>query len=243
MGNLLFAIRKFLSSPFRIFHYNLGGVFLLSGLVSILIGASFYFGITGFNDTVADWLVKLYPFDWGKAAISTSALYIATAILTALGMLLYKYVLIVCLAPLMSYTSEKIEQKILGTKGTIKISFIGSVLRGLKITVRNLSKELIYTLLLLLIGLVPMFTPFTSFMILVVQSFYLGAAALDYYAERHYSVKETMAIAKDFQFSITVIGAGFFALLLIPYLGFFIAPFMATIAATEFAIYRIEELA
>lgn len=213
---------------------------ILSSILSLIVGLGLYFGVTHYNDLLAQKLVDFYPLDWGKSSLEQGAVYIVTFALSAIGFVFYKYIVLITLSPLMSYASEKIEAQVDGTSQVIEITFIKSILRGLRISIRNFSREIFYTILLLILGLIPMFTPFTSIMLVAVQAFYLGATALDYYCERHYSTRDTMLIANRERLSLAAVGLCYITVLAVPIIGVLLAPIMSTIATTELAIYRYE---
>ena len=93
---------------------------------------------------------------------------------------IYKHIVLILSAPFMSPLSEKVENHLLGKSTTINFSIsqmLKDLLRGIRIALRNIIREIFYTILLLLLGLIPFFSPFAPFLILAVQSFYAGSVS------------------------------------------------------------------
>ena len=134
----------------------------------------------------------------------------------------------------MSMVSEKIELKKTGGK-PVPFSMarsIKSLVRGLRIALRNITKELFLTLLLLLLGLVPVVGIASAVLIFLVQANYAGFGACDFYMERHFSVKESIRFIRKNRGVAIANGAIFLGLLAIPIVGFFLAPILTAIGAT-----------
>ena len=134
----------------------------------------------------------------------------------------------------MSPLSEKVENHLLGKSTTIKFSIsqmLKDLLRGIRIALRNIIREIFYTLLLLLLGLIPFFSPFAPFLILAVQSFYAGFGNIDYTLERHLNVRNSIRLVRANKGLALGNGLVFMGLLAIG-IGFLIAPPLAAVAAT-----------
>jgi CysZ protein len=136
----------------------------------------------------------------------------------------------------MSPLSERIEQSVVQTtKGTTAISFgqwAKDIARGIRIALRNVVRELVFTAILLLLSLLPGLVIVTTPLILVVQAYYMGFGNMDYYMERHLGVKAAATYVRRHKWLAITNGAIFLALLAIPFVGFLIAPALGATAAT-----------
>lgn len=228
-----FSVLSFISKH-RLYSY-----FLISGIISICLGA-FIFGSAFFlSDDLGALLFKLYPFERWSDYVLKILNFTAGGMVAILGIILYKYLLLICVSPFMGPLSAKVEEILTGesteSKFTLKqVSY--EMIRGIRITLRNVFRELGITLLLLILGLIPIFTVFVTPLIFLVQAYYAGFGNLDYYLERRANIKQSVAYVKKNRGMAIGNGAGFLLLLLIPVLGLFLAPVMSTIAATKSAV-------
>ncbi|NJL75514.1 MAG: EI24 domain-containing protein [Saprospiraceae bacterium] len=106
---------------------------------------------------------------------------------------------------------------------------------------RNIIRELIFTLLLLFASLVfPVITPFTAVLIFIIQSYYAGFGNMDYTLERHFNFQESIQFVRANKG--LAIGNGLvFVWLILLGIGFLIAPPLSTIAATIETVKAIEK--
>jgi len=239
------GMRAYIKSFGIIKRYKLWKYVLFSGLISLLIGFGIFRLIWSYSDNIGGWLSGFYRWDFGRSVFESAIDYIAGGVLTILAFLVYKYVVMVIVSPFMSMLSEEIERKLSNISTESKFSiqtFISDLVRGLRIAVGNLIKELGLTGLLLLIGLFPIATIAVPPLIFLIQAYYAGFGNLDYFLERHASVSESKHFVSKNKGLAIGNGAVFLGLLLIPLIGLFLAPALATTAATLEAIKRKEQL-
>jgi len=231
-------------SAFKIIReYSLWKYVIISGLISAIFGFIILLSIWQSADYVGDWVGSFYSWDFGKSFFNRLIDYFAGGLMIVLGLILYKYVIMVIVSPFMSLMSEAIERKEnqLYISPTFSLSkFVSDLLRGLRIAVGNLSKELGLTLVIFIIGLFPLFTIATPVLLFLVQSYYAGFGNIDYYLERHASVRESKRFVRRHKGLAIGNGAVFMLLLLIPVVGLFLAPALGTVAATTQAMKRHE---
>ena len=103
-------------------------------------------------------------------------------------------------SPIMSYMSDSIERQMnddyVSPKFSIK-TMISDLVRSIRINLRNLSKELIITIGLLIFSLFPGAAVVTAPLIFLVQAYYAGFGILDYWMERHYRVADSIGYLHD----------------------------------------------
>ncbi len=228
------AIKAVFRSFSAIVKYKLWGHVLFSGMISIAVASVTFYAIWNQSDRLGDWLSGLYPWEKGSGIISSFADWLVWIVLMIVALFLYKYIMLVLSAPILSAMSDKIERINTG-KSNPKFSLsstIKSTVRGLRLALSNLSRELILTLILLIISLFPGAALFTTPLIFIIQAYYAGFGSMDFYMERHFNVKESRNFVKRNRGIAIGNGMIFIGLLAVPILGFFIGPTITAIAAS-----------
>ena len=239
------GVSAYLQSFGIIRRYKLWKYVLLSGVISLLLGFGILRVIWSYSDNIGGWLSGFYKWEFGRSVFESAIDYIAGGLLTILAFLVYKYIVMVIVSPFMSLLSEEIERKMSNNtnESTFSIkTFISDLIRGLRIAIGNLIKELGLTAAVLLIGLFPVVTIAVPPLIFIIQAYYAGFGNLDYFLERHASVSESKHFVNRNKGLAIGNGAVFLALLFIPVIGLFLAPALATTAATLEALKRKDQL-
>jgi len=219
--------------------HRLYGYFFISGIISLILGAVIFSMSYFLSDDLGALLFKLYPFERWSDYVLKILNVTAGGIIVLLGIIIYKYLLLICVSPFMGPLSAKVESIITGESNESNFSLKQTsyeIIRGIRLSLRNIVRELSLTLILIIFGLIPIFTVFIAPLIFFVQSYYAGFSNLDYYLERRATLKQSIAYVKRNRGMAIGNGAGFMLLLLIPVLGLFLAPVMSTVAATKSAI-------
>lgn len=146
---------------------------------------------------------------------------------------LFKYVFLIIGSPIFSYLSEKTEAIIEGKEYSFSfIQLFSDIVRGIKIAARSAVWQTVYMVSILLISFTP-FALITPLVALLVECYYYGFSMLDYSMERH---KKTAAESIFFvsHHKGLAIGNGivFYAMHLVPIVGWLLAPAYSVIAAT-----------
>jgi len=213
---------------------GLWGYVLIPALISLLTAVTIGATAWGLSDDIGNMLVSFYPWEVGKNLIISISTLFSGLLILAIGLIVYKHLVLVLSAPFMSPLSEKVENHLMGQTSSLRFSFsqiIKDLFRGLRMALRNIIREVFYTLLLLLLGLIPFFSPFTPFLILGVQSFYTGFGNIDYTLERHLNIRNSVRLVRSNKGLALGNGLVFMGLLAIG-IGFLIAPPLAAVAAT-----------
>lgn len=203
----------------------------ISILTAILIG----FAAFGLSDNIGRFISKAWIWDWGSETFRTISDFIGALFVIAVGLILYKHIVMALSAPFMSPVSEKIEAHMLGADHQHRnTGFMAQLWRGIRINLRNLLMELFFTILILLVGLIPVIGILSSVLLFVVQAYYAGFGNMDYTLERHFEVGKSIRFVKSF--SGVAIGNGliFMAMIFIPVIGIILVfPLSVTAATTE----------
>ncbi len=227
-----------LSHELRLWKY-----YLIPAFISLLIGGGIVWSAWSAAGTIASWLIAHYPWAWGAALVAKMAAIFSGLLIAAIGLILYKNLVMLLAGPFMSPLSEKVEKHLTGQKVSAPWNItrlIHDFIRGLRIAIRNIIRELLLTLLLLLIGLIPALSPFTSIGIFLVQSYFAGFGNMDYTLERHFDYRGSIAFVRNHKG--LALGNGIvFMLLLLTGIGFLIAPPWATVASTINTINTLDD--
>ncbi len=204
--------------------------FFYSGLIGIVAMIFMAALIWASYDSVSHWMLSLVPWDIGTVTDVISIVFMSASFFVV-----FKYIVLILSAPLMSYLSEKVEKIIsedYHDRGMSLGVILGDFLRGTRIALRNILREMLLTILLLVASLFAPFAVVTTPAIYLIQAYFAGFGNFDFWAERHFTYKGTIDFMKDHRPMVTGNGVPYIFLLAIPVIGVFLAPPLATIAAT-----------
>jgi CysZ protein len=185
------ALSSYREAHHLIFQHRLYWYFLLP----VIINAALFFLVMG--------MAYSYSSAWASAIINWLALdttgtdtlvggslyYLALfAIYLAfisLYLLLFKYLVLVIIAPFLAPLSEKIEEIITGHRYPFRIGrFLWEVMRGAVLALRNAAIEIAVSVPLLILALVPIIGAITPVFFFLLESYFYGFSMMDYYNER-----------------------------------------------------------
>ena len=147
---------------------------------------------------------------------------------------LFKYIWLIVGAPLFAYLSEKTEAIINNRALSFSNKQWGAdVVRGVSIALRNTLWQTVYVISLLLLSFIPVAGWITPVIALLVEGYYYGFSMLDYSCGRR-NMTSQQSIDFIGHHRGLAIGNGiiFYAMHLIPIIGWVLAPAYAVIAAT-----------
>ncbi len=146
---------------------------------------------------------------------------------------IFSTVFLIIGTPFFSFISSKTEEVISGKVYPFQFSiFLKEIERGVSISFRNSMKQLALILLITLLALIPLVSIATPLLTFIVQAYYNGVLITDYTLERRgFSVKASQGFYKTHKPEMFAIGLGFMFLLLIPVVGWFIAPTYGLVAS------------
>lgn len=222
--------------------YRLWGYTLVPGLISALLGFLIFQAAWGWSDDVGGWISSLWPFDWGKATLLRIANVFGGLLIGAAGLIVFKQIVLALASPFMSFLSENIEKR-MATGHSVPFSLVKAwedLVRGIHISLRNIIQELLYSFLLLLLGLIPIFSPFVAIAIFFVQAYYAGFGNMDYTLERYYKVRDSVHFVRHHR-GFAIGNGAIFLLLLFTGIGFLFALPLATAAATPEVLKRLNK--
>lgn len=208
--------------------------FAIPMIISFITATTIGLSAWGFSDDLGHWIAQIWPWEWGASGFDTIAQIVSALLIIAIGLVLYKHIIMALSAPFMSPVSEKIEAHLKGEFHTHRdTSFSEQLVRGARINIRNLFLELLITVPILLLNLIPIIGSIAATVILfLTQSYYAGFGNMDYTLERHYKYRESIDFVKGNKGQAIGNGMVFMLFLLIPIVGIILVLPVSVTAAT-----------
>jgi CysZ protein len=210
---------------------------IIPGLISFIIGFLFLYGAYISGAAIADFLSDLYPFKFGKKAAFTFFHLIPVTYLIAI--MIVKYVIYIAIYPFMTILSAKIENEYDGaSRQRYGAPTFNSILRALRVTLRSLYKEILWTILFTMVGILIPVAGIAG--IFIVQSYYIGIIHLDYTLSRKMTYPDMLVWTKKNRGLPLGNGFVYITLISIPFFGILLAPVAATGAGTISVLDKIK---
>ena len=240
LNNILKGIKAY-SGTFKLMsQLGLWKYFLIPMLISVVTATIIGFTAYGLSDNIGNFIAQIWVWEWGKSTFTVISSFIGGVFIVAIGLILYKHIIMALSAPFMSPVSEKIERHLLGLNPKEKhvhrnTSFKQQLWRGIRINVRNLGKELLVTIPILLLNFIPLIGNLASSVLLfLVQAYYAGFGNMDYTLERHFKYRDSINFVGRNKGIAIGNGIVFMLCLLIPIIGIIIVlPLSVTAASTK----------
>ncbi|SFI64359.1 EI24 domain-containing protein [Olleya namhaensis] len=219
--NIIKGIHGYSGALALISKLKLWKYFFIPIIISIVTGSVIGFSAYRLSDNIGRFIAKIWFWEWGKDAFTSFSTVIGVIIILALGLILYKHIVMALSAPFMSPVSEKIETHLTGITrhNHRKTSFQEQLWRGLRINLRNLGRELLITIPLLLLKFIPVVNIFSTILLFLVQGYYAGFGNMDYTLERHYNYKDSINFVRRNRGIAIGNGLVFILFLLVPFIG------------------------
>ncbi|MBR8536328.1 EI24 domain-containing protein [Carboxylicivirga sediminis] len=244
------GLRTYSQAMSFMFRNRLGWFFIFPVLFNVLLFIGGFYSVSSLSDgmieSLNEWMnIESWDF-WGASAIVALIKGLIWIVLRLLFFIIYAYiggyVILILLSPVFAYLSEKTEEVITGNKLPFDfIQFAKDILRGVLLAIRNLTVELLFTVLLFILSFIPLVGYFTPVALFLVSAYFYGFSFLDYTFERRrlqidVSVRlmrknKGLAIGNGFVFSLV---------LLIPYIGVMVAGFVAIISVVAATLAAAE---
>ena len=222
-----------LISGLRLWRYALA-----PAIISILLAIGIGLAAWGWSDDLGEQIVALYPWEKGLSFVESASDIIAAVLIVAIGFIVFKNLVLAFSSPFMSILSEKVERHLNQDYREVEMtvqSFVSDLIRGLRIALRLLVRELFYSALLILLGLIPIFSPFVAIALFLLQSLYAGYGNLDFVLERHGRVRESVQFLNNHK-GLALGNGVIYLLMLMSIILFAVALPLATVAGTVGAL-------
>ena len=233
--NILRGIKAYAGTFKLIGQLGLWKYFGVPMAISFFTAVAIGFSAWGLSDNLGSIISKIWFWEWGAQTFRTISDFIGALIIIALGLILYRHIVMALSAPFMSPVSEKIEKHLFGENHSHRnTSNAEQLWRGVRINVRNLLMELLLSIPIILIGFIPVIGIISSVLLFLVQSYYAGFGNMDYTLERHFKYAESIQFVQRNKGVAIGNGMVFMGMLLIPVIGIILVlPLSVTAASTE----------
>lgn len=213
-----------------------GKYFIYSGLIGLLIFASAVYIVRLLSPSLSSWTSSFIP--WDIEWITSLTGWISYLLSGATFIFIFKYLMLIMTSPIMSALSEKVEKDITGLdqNRSVIVHIIPDLIRGLRVNLRNIIRELFFLAILFFLSFIPVVGIFTTILGIIIQGYYAGWGNADFWAERHFNYRETVRYMKGEKGMLIGNGIVYIFLISIPIIGVFLGPPLATIAITSEAV-------
>ncbi len=239
--NITSGIKAYFGAFGLISKLKLWKFFAIPMLISVVTAIIIFGSAYSLSDNIGSFISKIWIWDWGHETFETISSFIGGLIVLVIGLILFKHIIMALSAPFMSTVSEKIEAHLTGkeTHSHRNTTFSQQLWRGIRINVRNLGMELLLTIPILLLKLIPIVNIFSTIALFLMQAYYAGFGNIDYTLERHYAYKESVQFVRKNRGLAIGNGIVFLLLLLIPIIGIIL---VLPLSVTAASIKTIETL-
>lgn len=214
--------------------------FFVPAIMGLVVGVFVLWEVYALADGIGEKIASYWPFEIFSSIINKLSYWLGGFILLIFGLITFKHIVQALSSPFMGPVSEKIEEYITGKKIQSN-SFMVLLFRGIKINFRNLIREILFTLPLMLIGLIPIVGIVTTIWIFYIQSYYAGYGNMDYTMERYLNYNESITFVKRNRGIAVGNGLVFTFMLFIPVIGIILTLPISTVAATTQTLKKLEE--
>ena len=210
--------------------------------ISILVAVGIGFAAYGLSDDLGAWISNIWPFEFGRETFELIAEIIGAVLIVALGLIVYKAVVMALSAPFMSPVSEKIEAHLRpGEHYYRNTDFNDQLWRGIRINARNLFRELVWTVPIFFLGLIPVIGIIAPILLFCVQAYYAGFGNMDYTLERQFGYKDSIRFVKEHRGTAIGNGLVFMTVLIIPVVGLILVLPLSVTAASLRTVEILEK--
>jgi CysZ protein len=206
--------------------------FAIPMLISFIVFLMILFISFSFSDAIGNYISSFWTWDFGRDTINTLSRIFGGLLITVIGFISFKHITMALSAPFMGPISKIIEDDFNGVVSQTNTSTpSGLLLRGIRISLRNLLRELVLSIPILLFGLIPIIGFFSVILLFLMQAYFTGFGNMDYTLERHFSYQKSIFYVKNNRGLAIGNGIVFMLFLLIPFVGVILVhPFSVTAA-------------
>jgi len=232
--DILKGIQAYSGALALISKLKLWSFFFIPIVISIVTATIIGFSAYVLSDNIGEFIAQIWIWDFGKETFTAISTFIGAVFVLAIGLILYKHIIMALSAPFMSPVSEKIEFYLTGIErhNYRNTTFNEQLWRGIKINMRNLVKELLFTIPILLLKFIPVVNIFSTVLLFLMQAYYAGFGNMDYTLERHFKYRESVRFVRKNKGVAIGNGIVFILFLLLPVIGVILVLPLSVTAAT-----------
>lgn len=243
LQNIIKGISAYFDSFGLITKLKLWKYFAIPMVISFITFVVIVLSAWGFSDNLGGFIAKMWPWEWGSETFTSISSFVGGIAMLAIGLILFKHIIMALSAPFMSPVSEKIEAYL--NAGDLhhhrKTNFSEQLSRGIRINVRNLGRELLITIPILLLKFIPGVNIFSTALLFLVQAYYAGFGNMDYTLERHYRYRESIRFVKRRRGLAIGNGIVFILFLFIPIIGAILVLPLSVTASSLVTVKALEK--
>lgn len=241
--NIVSGIKAYFGAFSLISELKLWKYFAVPMIISFITAGVVFGSAYGLSDNIGGFISKIWVWDWGHDTFQVISNFLGGLIIVVLGLILFKHIIMALSAPFMSPVSEKIEAHLTGKPlhSHRQTSFSEQLWRGIKINVRNLLRELLITLPLLLLKFIPVVNIFSTILLFLIQAYYAGFGNMDYTLERHFKYKESITFVRQHRGIAIGNGLVFILCLLVPFIGVILVLPLSVTAASKRTVEILQQ--
>lgn len=244
-SNVIIGLKYFFDAHEFVLKNKLIGYLLISGLFFLSVFSVSMQALLNGIESVEPWLTNLI-LDNFKSYINLEVATIKKGIQASFWLLkmviesnkdgIFITVFLVVGTPYFSFVSEKIHKILTSETRPFSLrTWWKEIKRGLRLSLINTFKQLAFLLIITLISFIPVVGIVAPLLTFIVQAYYNGILMTDYSLEREgYDLKNTEIFYSQNKAIMFSVGLGFMFLLLIPVIGWFLAPTYALTASILF---------
>ena len=214
---------------------------LIPALIAIGLAALFIWGGWYFATDIGAAIAQIWPFEFGASFFRSLSNFIGGLSVIVVGFFAFKHLLMAVCGPFMAPISQKVEDHLNGDKVVSEIGFMSSLVRSIRINIRLILIELLISVPLLLLSLIPTLNIISSILLFYASSYFTGFGAMDYCLERHYKTSDSVKFVRANKGLATGNGIIFNLILLIPVIGVLVVLPISTAAATISTFNRMNK--
>lgn len=242
-SNIIMGIEFYIKAHHFVLKNNLIRHLFVSGFIFLLLFSigikGLVSGIESVEPAITQWLIsnfKVYlnlSLEDVKLAIYAAFWIIKKAIESNKDSIFTSFFLIIG-SPYFSMISRKVDEIV--SQKLQPFSFrrwIKEIIRGLKISITNSIKQFFSIIIITLFSFIPFVGIIAPLLTFIIQAYYNGILMADYTLEQQdYDVNQSRQFYSNNKPVMFSIGLGFMFLLLIPVIGWFLAPTYALVASS-----------
>ena len=216
--------------------------FVIPMLISFLVFSMILVVSFSLSSSIGSYIASFWSWDFGQETIHAISRFFGGLLIIIFGFISFKHIIMALSAPFMGPISKIIEDDINGVVSQVKTSTpSGLLMRGIRISLRNLLRELVLSIPILLFGLIPVVGFFSVVMLFLMQAYFAGFGNMDYTLERHFSYQKSVFFVKKNKGIAMGNGIVFMLFLLIPFLGVILVHPLSVTAATIVTVKSINK--
>lgn len=211
------------------------------GILNIFIFIISFLLVSAYSQELVSWALSsissFFSFPEWLSRVKEIVVFLITIFIKIgfifLYLSVYKYIILILMSPLLALMSERVENILTGKNYPFNwFDFLHDVVRGILLAIRNLVVELVLICLVFVLGFIPILNLIAPALLFYISSYYYGFSMLDYSNERkRFSIKQSIHFISMQRGVAFGNGAVFYLLLLIPFIGWIIAPALSVTAA------------